>query len=283
MRYAPMLAVSLLCGVAIELSAQAPAPPSTDGLRFDVASVKPNEEVDVRYSYSVRPEAVILRGVPLRQIISLAYDMGLSAPEWRLVGGSSTLMASRFTINAKTPRPSNTADIKVMLRALLTERFGLKVHSETRQGPVFALMRLHDDRLGNDLHPSQAPECKPSPLSLDLLGNLTPEALRARCPSISRMEPSGVIDKVESGTMAVLIDSLATIVISRPIIDATGLQGMYDWRLRYQMLVPDDPDVPVDAPSVLDAVPEQLGLKLEPRIGPLEVLVVDNLERPTPD
>jgi uncharacterized protein (TIGR03435 family) len=278
-----VLAVPLVCAVAMRLSAQTPVQPPAEGLRFEVASVKPNDDVDLRTSYSVRPDALILTGVPLRQIISLAYDMGLSAPDWKLVSGSPTLMASRFTITAKTRRPASPAEVKVMLRSLLAERFGLQVHAETRQGPVFVLMRLHDDRLGKDLRPSQAPACKPTPLSLELLGNLTAQALSARCPSTSKMEPSGVINKIESGTMAVLIESLASIVISRPIVDATGLQGMYEWRLRYQMLAPLDPDAQQEAPSVLDAVPEQLGLKLEPRTGPVEVLVVDSLKRPDPD
>lgn len=258
-----------------------PAPASPDGLWFDVASVKPNEDVNEAATYTVRPNGLILANLPLRQIISLAYDLGLEAPGWRLVGGSLTLMASRFTINANTERPSTPSEIRVMLRALLADRFGLRLHQETRQGPVFALMRLHQDRLGKDLRPTQAPECKPSPMSLEFLGNLA-QSLKSRCPSRSEMKPSGAVDKVESGTMAVLIDSLATVVTSRPIVDATGLRGMYEWRLRYQMLVPD-PDAPAGAPSVLDALPEQLGLTLEPRTGPVDVLVIDRMDRLTPD
>lgn len=71
-------------------------------------------------------------------------------------------------------------------------------------------------------------------------------------------------------------------MVSRPIVDMTGLQGSYHWRLRYQMVVPNDPNV-TEAPQILDALPEQLGLALERRTGPVDVFVIDHVERPNPD
>jgi uncharacterized protein (TIGR03435 family) len=193
-------------------------------------------------------------------------------------------MLASFSVNAKSNGRSTPADIRAMLRSLLADRFELRARMDTREMPVFALMRIHADRLGTDLQPVQAPDCTPSQMSIESLAALSAAGPRQPgCPRSSKTEPSGAVNKIERGPMAALIDSLAENVTSRPIIDATGLQGMYEWRLRYQMFLPDDPDGPLQAPSVLDAVPEQLGLKLEPRSAPLQVLVIDSIKQPTPD
>ena len=276
-------AAALLITLTMQASGQTPAQSAGDAIRFEVASVKPSADLDQRTIYGVRPDGVSLVGLPLREIIGLAYDAGISLPRWKLVGGPDDLMSSRFTINAKAAGRATPDEIRAMLRALLADRFSLRLRVETRQGPVFALTRLRADRLGNGLRAIQAPDCKPYRMSIEILARLTSEGLRSRCPRTSKMEPSGAINKVESGTIAVLIDSLAETVVSRPIVDATGLEGMFEWHLRYQMVQPADPDARIEAPLVLDAVPEQLGLVLDPRTGPVEVFVIDQVTRPTPD
>jgi len=261
---------------ATPLVAQAPSAEP----RFEIASVKPSAD-PAALQLQVRPDGLTLGSVPLRDLIAFAYDLGTSALDSRLIGGPGDLLTTPYTVIAKAPDRVTPADMRAMLRTLLTERFNLRLHSETREIPVFALMRLHPDRLGKNLKPSQVPDCTRFQLSIEGLATLSAPKRAPRCPSTTKMEPSGAINKVESGPISALIASLGDIVVSRPIVDATGLQGTFDWQLRYQMLMTDDPDTA--APSVLDAVPEQLGLKLEPRRAPVPVLVIDRLERPTPN
>ena len=270
-------AVLALMLTATSLIAQSPSAE----LRFDVASVRPSAGTNAVMQVQVRPDGLTLGHVALRELIALAYGLGTNALNSRLVGGSTELLEEHFTVIAKSSGNVAPADIRAMLRTLLAERFNLRLHSETRKIPVFELMRMHPDRLGKNLKPSQTPDCSRFQLSIEDLATLSGGKRAPRCPSTSKMEPSGAINKVESGPISALISSLGDVVSSRPIVDATELRGTFDWQLRYQVLMSNDPDA--DAPSVLDAVPQQLGLKLEPRQAPFPVVVIDRMERPTPD
>lgn len=264
------------------LVAQVPSPRPVEELRFEVASVRPVQDLQQRFTFSVRPDGLVLEGLPLLQIIGLAYDVNIGAQSRTFVGAEE-LLASRFTVNAKASRTANPAEIRAMLRTLLAERFNLRLRPETRQMPIFALTRSHKDRLGRNLQPIAAADCNPFwRISVETFAELSQGGVTTRCARTLKMDPDGAMNKEEIGPIAVLIGSLEDVVISRPIVDATGLDGWFRWNLRYQMEVPEDPDAP-QAPFILDALPEQLGLTLERRTGPVELFVIDNLQRPTPD
>jgi uncharacterized protein (TIGR03435 family) len=148
-----------------------------------------------------------------------------------------------------------------MLRTLLAERFGLKTHSETRQIPVYMLTLAREDRrFGPQLRPSKR-DCAATRCTASVLSG--------------KIQTNGY-------SMAQLAD-LLTGNTDRMVLDRTGLTGVYDLELAW---TPDDGPADVvtrDAPGLFTAVIEQLGLRLEPGIGPVDVVVIDSVERPTPD
>ena len=272
MRYLPCLGLMLILGISARSQTQP---------RFDVASVKPSATNDGAFRAVVRPDGVAFSNVPLRSIVAVAHGMGLFEQPWKVTGGPEELMSARFSISAKTSERATPADIRGMLRALLGERFGLKAREEMREMSVYALTRARPDRLGKDLQPTKAANCLPYWDPVDGLATFSGVA-PSRCPSAVKVNSDGSISKIQIGPIEALMYSLKDIVISRPIVDATGLEGWFEWRLRYQVEPPDNPDAP-PAPFVLDALPEQLGLKLESRRAPIQVLVIDSIQRPTPD
>jgi uncharacterized protein (TIGR03435 family) len=144
-----------------------------------------------------------------------------------------------------------------MLQSLLADRFKLKVHHETRPLSVYALVAG-----------KSGPKFKPS----------TPEE-----PSVGRFNVNGRIETMTFTTVSMddLADALTGSYSDRPIIDKTGLTGNYDIKLEAtpQSRITRDPQ-PADL-SIFTAVQEQLGLKLEPTKAPVDVLVVDHIEKPS--
>jgi uncharacterized protein (TIGR03435 family) len=196
---------------------------------------------------------IIIRNRTLGDIILNAYRL----QRYQLAGGPDWINTTRFDIVAKEPDgvPGNPR----MMQALLADRFKLRLHSETRQIPVFALVVLRTDRrLGPQLQET-GPD---SPRS----GNAVRGRIRFRAYS--------------SADLANNLTNWA----GRQVVDRTGLTGRrYDGELSW---TPDDAPAGVadpNAPSLVTAVEEQLGLKLQPTTGPVDVLVIDSVERPTPD
>ena len=142
-----------------------------------------------------------------------------------------------------------------MLRSMLTDRFKLRARLETQERPVYALVVARPGRLGPALTPSSQ-DCA---------------AADAKC---GMSVGSGRL--VATGRSLETLNSLGSIV-GRIIVDKTGLKGNYDFTLQYTTARPDD------TPSIFAAIEEQLGLKLVPDRAPLTVVIVDSIERPTPD
>ncbi len=194
---------------------------------------------------------VVIRNRPLRDVILNAYRL----QRYQLAGGSDWINTTRFDIVAKEPDglpPSNR-----MMHALLADRFKLRVHTETRQMPVYALVQGTDRRLGPQLQVA-APDSTRG-------GNAVSGRIRFRAYS-----PADLAGNLSNWA-------------GRLVVDRTGLTERYDGELSW---TPDDaPPGVVDpnAPSLFTAVEEQLGLKLQSTMGPVDVLVIDSVERPTPD
>ena len=217
------------------------------------------------------------------QLIRSAYDTnadGLVAkmiPSLPISGGPSWIDSERYTILAKTNgTPSQPMMRGPMLRALLEDRFQLRIRRETREVPVYLLTVAKG---GPKLKPSREGSCP------------TPNPAGGSCPGsiwVARKESNIVIDQQE--TIAGFIRMLSQRV-GRPVIDKTGIKGTFDFHLEY---APDEfsggataearvqgglPDV--SGESIFTAVQEQLGLRIESAKGPGEFLVIDHVERPS--
>ena len=167
-----------------------------------------------------------------------------------------------------------------MMRALLEERFKLRVHREMRRTPAYALTVGRVGRLGPSLAPSKF-DCE-TYLAQRRAGGNAPEPVNERGESWCLFPISNPIAGARAirmaGPLKLLIERV-TPWVDGPIVDATGLSGNYEWVLTFAA----GPEAPSDVPRIFDALREQLGLNLERRDVPLEVLVVDHVELATSD
>jgi uncharacterized protein (TIGR03435 family) len=215
--------------------------------------------------------------VTLGSIIRFAYGLR----DFQTVGAPEWVDTERFDIQARGPQGAVESDAPRRLQSLLAERFALKVHRETRNGQIYALVRARaDGSLGPRLRQSQVE----SPGRFGGGGQCTPPGP----PGPFNMRLCGV-------TMAWLVDLYLPMYAGRRVVDRTGLTGGFDLALYFDnrpipgvgfggglgMAPPGADPTPADAVSIFTALEEQLGLKLEPQTGPAEVLVIDHVERPT--
>ena len=229
---------------AINARAQSAARPE-----FDVASIKPNTSEGRGSSTRPGPTEVFLENASLRKCIALAYNVSearenaISAPDW--------LNFERYDIAAKYPAGTPLDEARVMLQNLLADRFKLKVHREAKEVPVYALVAAKN-----------GPK----------LAESAPGIQGSIGMSNGHLSGKGV-------PLAALADRLSGAVfqLGRPVLDRTGISGLYDFTLDW---MPDIAEGGNDsAPSLFTALQEQLGLRLEPQKGSVEVLVVDSMER----
>lgn len=222
---------------------------------FDVASVKLSKAPDavMFFSGGMMDSAsgrlrvpniggnVTITNWTLGSCIAAAWDLGpgqMSGPAW--------LGSERYDIAAKTSGQATQADLRIMLQALLADRFGLVTHRETKDTSVYALVVAKSGpKLKTSTGDQRSPVLFAPPARLIGLGS----TMQALALSLSR--PAG-----------------------RKVVDQTGIVGAFDFSLSYSA------DEGIDgAPSLFTALQEQLGLKLEPQKGQTEVLVIDHAER----
>jgi uncharacterized protein (TIGR03435 family) len=252
---------------AAVLPAQVESPPSVG---FEVASVRPNPDAAI-LRFSILPgDRLLVQGHTLATVIRHAFD----TPEVRTVGMPAWAKTERYDITA-TPAAGRTDGrsprVMAMLRRLLEARFGLKWRFETREVPIYALMLARTDgRLGSAAR-SSAADC----------GAFVPgrseapeETARPEC-AITMGRGSF---RLRGRSMPQFASDLQ-VFTDRPVLDRTGRAGRFDIELAFAY--PTVPDA--EGVSLFTALQEQLGLKLEPSRGPVEVLVIDSVERPTPD
>ena len=255
------VAICSICAVA--------SPAQQPAARFEVASVKPNN-TGAEASMSVPPRgSVAIVSVPLENVIVNAYGIPpfrvLDAPEW--------IRRERFDISAKIPDEAAPEPL-LMLQSLLEERFKLRVHRETREQPTYTLVVARSDgRLGPRLKPSGA-DCATAATSSSAFSP------GAQCAGLFGVGPAGgrIISRGQPLRRVVSVLSMA---VSRGVVDRTGLQGPFDVELDWSSDV--SAGATGNTPSIFTALQEQLGLRLEPSRGPVEVLVIDAVDRPTAD
>ena len=233
-------------------------------LTFDVTSVKPNTSGEQGGSSKAQPGRYVGINVTLRRVIGLAYR-----PVQELVGGPDWINTARFDIEGRVEGTPTQDQMIEMLRSLLSERFTLAVHRETKEMPAYALMVARGDgRLGPDVH-VVAP-CPPSAVPPD------PSARRCGGFAVGHgtIRGAGV-------TMTQLAAELPSATDGRHVVDRTGLGGTFDVNLTWNADALS-PTAPSDnTASVFAAIQEQLGLRLVSITTPIEVIVIDRAERPS--
>lgn len=266
--------------------------------RFEVASVKPNP-ADAAWHSNVpltedgEPTGAGLFSaddVPLNIYIGFAYKVGArqtfllrsELPKWALT--------ARFDIEARASIPNPTKDqFRLMMQALLVERFNLAVHRESREGPIYSLVLDRPGKTGPNLQQdTEGPLCASTavPDSPQLASG---KGLPATCGALTALTPSApgrLKMGVRSASMAQIAGYLSILgAMDRDVADGTGLPGTFDFSLEWtpESTGPLPPNFQPDptGPAFLDAVREQLGLRLRPASGPVDVLVVDRIEQLT--
>jgi uncharacterized protein (TIGR03435 family) len=256
--------------------------------RFDVASIKPTSQrapdVEGLGAVEALPGGrLIADKVLLRYLIQNAYGL----KPFQISGGPAWINSAHYDIEAKSDRNPNAAQMQKMTQTLLEDRFKLKVHRETRELPVYSLTIA---KSGLRLQQPQGACITPDPN--EMLPPRPPAPGQTYCGRvIFGVSPAGAQIQGENVSMGELARVLSN-VLGRIVVDNTGIAG---GRNVHAEFAADDalagiphPAGPGGArtpdpsgPSIFSALPEQLGLRLESTKGPVEVLVIDQVERPS--
>jgi len=245
-------------------------PTQTGTPKFDVASVKLSTE---RGALFVRPMpgGRLMATAPVKLLIMYAYAFQRS----QIVGGPEWINDDRYEIDAKAGENANREQLMAMLQSLLEDRFQMRVHRESRETSVYALVV---GKNGPKLSPPKEATCPAAntPVPPSQSGAApTPCGQMRILPSATGVRMEG--DRVP---LAELLRVLA-VAVDRPLLDKTNLPGLFDIRLHFIAEAPGAPPSDSPVPNVFDALQEQLGLKLDSSKGPVEFLVIDRVERPT--
>lgn len=237
--------------LGIVVSASAPVGAQS----FDAASVLPADPNAVGSTFQF-PSGSRLRisNGTLRQIIETAW---YGFRDFQIVGGPSWLNSERYDITANSElhgAADGIPEVRKKLQALLAERFELRVHTETRELPLYRLVPAKNG---------------PKIAAANSTGDSAPSGIQSNCGRITGTRT----------TMANLAIYLSR-QLHRPVEDHSGLTETYSFEVEW---TPDDAPCspPTEGPSIFTALQEKLGLRLESAKGPQEVLVIDSAGRPS--
>jgi uncharacterized protein (TIGR03435 family) len=253
-------------GLSSVVPAQQPdvSPQPSPRLTFEVATIRlaNPDGPDV----GIRPlpggQEYWARDVPVNLIISLLWKLPLRQVD----GGPGWVSSDDYDIEAKADQPTTLDNLHIMFRNLLEDRFHLKYHMETRQGPVYALAV---DKGGVKMQRDPSGEGWNYPIN-----------------NTGRAEFTG-----KRVTMQYLCYWLGPMLQrdQRTVLDETGLKGTWDFTLKFLPELPPNvardplpPDL-ANRPSLFEALQEQLGLQLKPAQGPVQYFVIDHIDRPSPN
>ena len=245
---------------------------------FEVATIKPSAEARAEDFSGVQPSGLFLvTNTTLDNLVRDVFDvqrheliLGDRVPSW--------FGSQRWDIVGKGPPITDEAAqrplLLAMMRNLLIERFKLVTRRETRDTPVFALVLARSDRRpGSQMRPSSA-DCA--------------VLLSAFKATGARQTPDSAVCGLRNqrtrlwgtGIPLAELTRILSLTLGRPVVDATGLTGSFDLDVKF---TPDAASDPARAAALVTAMQDQLGLRLESRRAPMDVLVIDSVERPAPD
>jgi uncharacterized protein (TIGR03435 family) len=296
---------------ASQASGRPPLSTPNSQLAFQAVSVKQNVSGSVFARVDVRsPGRFTAVNVPAALLVRFAYGL----EDFQVVGGPRWLESDRFDVVASSAGEATVDQKRAMLRQVLQDRFNLSAHTETRPLPIYALMLARNDgRLGPGLRRSVT-NCRSgaeSALGPDAPGfgigsGIQANALRwvgSDSPAWPGMPSCGFFGPSPNTNLpagqgglsfrGLTMSSLARTIeelVHRSVTDETKLAGSFDGDFGFIEELPPPPPPPgqpspFTAPflSIFTALPEQLGLKLQASRGPVNVLVIDAVQRPTPD
>ena len=286
------MAVAVLCAPVAIGALTAPlihaqnAPANTP--RFEVASIKACKDPSNGPSEHSSPGRLATDCHELLNLIGNAYTsfadghFNMAAEPTPITGGPSWLPSAGYDINAKA---EGNASVEMMLgpmmQRLLEDRFHLKIHRETREGPVYLLTVA---RGGPKLQAFKEGSCTP--------WSNPPPPLQPGTTRYCGILISALTSSAEGlGATVDEFSKTLRLLLDRPVIDKTGVTGRFDIRVKFAregtelagiaLRGPDRAADPNGPPSIFVAIQEQLGLKLEAGKGPVDTLVVDSIERPS--
>jgi uncharacterized protein (TIGR03435 family) len=226
--------------------------------------------------------------MPLNMYIAFAYKIQPQpirnpvpdAPKW--------VSTECFDIDARGPADATKDQMRLMMRSLLADRFRLTAHWEPKTEPILILSLVKPGKLGPELHPDSDPTpCGKQPPRVNEPMATVAGGYPAYCGGfIGSGGPGGenLAARMTIATLVKYIGSSITLGFNRPVLDKTGLSGTFDMKISYTVDAlgsrPQSADFQV---AFIQALKDQLGLKLESTTGPVNELVVDHIEEPTPN
>jgi uncharacterized protein (TIGR03435 family) len=275
------IAVATLLSIAASVFAQ----PAASGPQFEVASIKPSAPGQPGTFIRMAPGGRLnINNMPLKEMIVIAWRI----QPFQILGGPAWMDSAHYDISAKPEDASKRSDVPLMLQALLADRFQLKFHRETKELSVYALVLSNKDgKLGPGLTQTKEGSCtpidptKPPP---------APEPGKLPALGCGGMQMGPATVKGAGIPIANLIPMLSRI-LGRTVIDKTELKGNFDISMQWTpdesqvpQFQPDGPKPPpsdTTGPTIFTALQEQLGLKLESQKGPVDMFVIEHVEKPS--
>jgi uncharacterized protein (TIGR03435 family) len=277
-----------------------PTVSAADELKFEVASIKPNHSGTPGFRFTLPAGRLTATNVTVKRLIAWAYNgnqAGLERRDDQISGGPNWINSERYDIDAKVedslvdeekrvPFNQWADEVRLMVQSLLVDRFKLKVSYQTRELPIYVLVVVRSgaklaESTGSPVGPLGANPPRPEPQKGPMMGMKQGQVTAIGMP----------------------VGALAEVLSRQPelsghlVVDHTGLKGNYDFTLQWTPEIPDPvlegasgsqgpasasaPDS--SGPSIFSAIQEQLGLKLESQKGPVNVLIIDHVEEPSPN
>jgi uncharacterized protein (TIGR03435 family) len=255
-------------------------------LAFEVASIRPVDSNSFApiVTINFEPDRYVASNCSLKMLIKEAYGVD----DYQIIGGSEWINSIRYEIEARIDsdtyeklRSLSYDQLKLshrrMVQTLLADRFKLKLHSETKTLPIYSLTAAKN---GPTLH-------KAEPGKTYAGGALDPSGRAIgphRVGNRSSLNSEGTEWAAVLTGQAASLDDLAKAVgvyLNRPIVDNTGLTGEYDFQINFNWPFDGGEEAKQHPDSLIEAFQNQLGLKLDPRKGRAEVLVIDHIEKPS--
>ena len=270
-------------------------------MAFEVASIKPDKGAFTPPNFPLdNGDAYAPTGgrfsadFPLVTYIQFAYKVRFTQEQVQsmLANLPPWVASERFAIQARGEGNPTKDQMRLMMQSLLAERFQLAVHFETRQTAVLALTLVKAGKTGPKLRPhAEGPACD-APTAEPERGS--PACAAAVFPpkcdvqALTMRPDHTLLAGSRNTTMDLLAAGLSSLGrLDRPVVDQTGLSGRFDFNMEWVQepngAAPSSADPPPDSQgfTFLEALSEQLGLKLESTKAPLQVLVIDHVERPS--
>ena len=254
----PLLAALLATTLSVTRG-QPPAAPA-----FEAATIKSSTPGKIGGGLNLSPARIRIVNSSLKFCVQMAWDV----KEFQVSGGPRWADTDRYDIDAVAASPFQKGEFRTMLQALVADRFGLVIHRETQDKAGYVLIKARN-----------GPKLPPPTEDPDIMFSRTPSG--------------DTILKATSASMSQLAEALSS-RLNTTVVDRTGIEGRFDVSMQWTpdptseplisksgMPVPPPPPDAVPGPSIFTALQEKLGLKLEARKVPVEVIVIDQAHRPS--